>query len=312
MSKWSEADIPDQSGRVALVTGANSGLGYETARALAEHGAHVVMACRNPTKAAEAAARIDALEPAGSVEVLLTDMGDLDSVAGSAAQFAASHDTLDILVNNAGLMATPPGRTAQGFDMQLGVNHLGHFALTAPLLPLLFAAGEGSRIVNVSSTGHRMGSMDFEDLHFDRRRYSPWPAYFQSKLANLLFTRGLHERLTARGRPTLAVSAHPGGSRTELGKEHGGGLLANVFRFTRPVLDRTMSQSAAMGALPQLYAAVAPGVEGNDYYGPDGIGEMRGHPKNVGMTKAARSHEDAEQLWELSLEATGADYSALD
>lgn len=310
MAKWTEDDIPDQAGRVVLVTGANSGLGFETARALAQHGAHVVMACRNPAKAADAEARITKLEPRGSVEVLLTDVGDLDSVAGSVAQFAATFDKLDVLVNNAGLMATPEGRTAQGFETQLGVNHLGHFALTASLLPLLLAAGEGSRVVSVSSNAHKFGKIDFDDL-MSEKRYSPWGAYGQSKLANLLFTSELQRRLAAGGRPTIAVAAHPGGSTTELGKESAGGLLSTMFGLMRPVLNATMSQSAAMGALPQLYAAVAPGVEGDDYYGPDGLGEMRGHPKKVGRTGRAKSAADAARLWDVSLELTDADYGAL-
>lgn len=310
MAKWTEDDIPDQSGRVALVTGANSGLGFETARALAQHGAHVVMACRNAAKAADAERRINALEPSGSVEVLLTDMADLDSIAGSVAQFAAAHDRLDLLVNNAGIMATPKGQTAQGFEQQLGVNHLGHFALTAPLLPLLFAAGEGSRIVSVSSNAHKFGTMNFGDLMSDKR-YSPWGAYGQSKLANLLFTAELQRRLVAGGHPTIAVAAHPGGSRTELGKESAGGIVSTMFRVMRPVMNATMSQSAAMGALPQLHAGVAAGVVGDDYYGPDGIGEMRGHPRKVGRTAKAKSTEDAARLWDVSLELTAADDAAL-
>ncbi|GJM38254.1 MAG: short-chain dehydrogenase [Acidimicrobiales bacterium] len=310
MTKWTEDDIPDQSGRVALVTGANSGLGFETARALAEHGAHVVMACRNATKAADAEQRINALEPTGSVEVLLTDMADLDSIAGSVAQFAAAHDRLDLLINNAGIMATPKGQTAQGFEQQFGVNHLGHFALTAPLLPLLFAAGEGSRVVSVSSNAHKFGSMNFGDL-MSNKRYSPWGAYGQSKLANLLFTSELQRRLAAGGHPTIAVAAHPGGSRTELGRESAGGILSTMFSVMRPVMNATMSQSAAMGALPQLHAAVAPGVVGDDYYGPDGIGEMRGHPRKVGRTAKAKSTEDAARLWDVSLELTATDDAAL-
>ena len=310
-SKWTEDDIPDQTGRVALVTGANSGLGFETARALAQHGAHVVMACRNPEKAAAAEAKINALSPSGSVEVLLTDMADLESIAGSVAQFLAAHEQLDLLINNAGIMATPHGTTAQGFEQQFGVNHLGHFALTAPLLPLLLASGEGSRVVSVSSNAHKFGTMNFDDL-MGEKKYSAWPAYGQSKLANLLFTSELQRRFTAGGHPTIAVAAHPGGSKTELGKESAGGLLSAVFSVMRPVMNVALSQSAAMGALPQLHAAVGAGVGGNDYYGPDGIGELRGHPKSVGRTSKAKSAEDAARLWDISLELTGADYSALE
>lgn len=310
MTKWTEADIPDQTGRVALVTGANSGLGFETARALAEHGAHVVMACRNEQKATAAAEAIRALTPSGSVEVLLTDMADLESIAGSAAQFAGAHDRLDLLVNNAGIMATPHGTTVQGFEQQLGVNHLGHFALVAPLLGHLAAAGEGARVVNVSSNAHKFGTMNFDDLMAEKR-YKPWTAYGQSKLANLLFTSELQKRLAAGGSLAIAVAAHPGASKTELGRESGGGLLSTLMNATRPVTDRLMSQSAAMGALPQIRAAVDPAVSGNDYFGPDGMGEMKGHPKKVGRTSKAKSAEDAAHLWAVSLELTGADYSVL-
>ena len=304
--KWIEDDIADQSGRIALVTGANSGLGYETARALAAHGAHVVLACRNPGKAADAQERIAEAAPGSSTEILLTDMADLDSIAGSVAQFAAVHDRLDLLINNAGVMATPQGQTAQGFETQFGVNHLGHFALTAALLPRLVDAGAGARVVSVSSNGHKMGRMDFDDL-MGREKYRPWRAYFQSKLANLLFTRELQRRFGAADLSTIAVAAHPGGSRTELGRDSAGGLLGRGFEIIRPALDRVMSQSAAMGALPTLLAAVGPDVGGGDYYGPGGIGEVKGHPEKVGMTSRAKNGDDAARLWDMSVELTGAD-----
>ena len=309
MSTWSEADIPDQTGRVALVTGANSGLGFETARALAQHGAHVVMGCRNPDRAADAEARINETSPSGSVEVLLVDMADLESIAAGAEGFLTDHERLDLLVNNAGIMATPKGATAQGFEQQFGVNHLGHVALTAPLLPALLAA-DGSRVVNVSSNAHKFGRMNFDDL-MGERSYNPWRAYGQSKLANLLFTRELQRRLAAGGVDTIAVAAHPGASKTELGKESGG-ILSTLMNLARPVTDRLMSQSAAMGALPQLRAAVDPTVVGGEYYGPSGFGEMQGHPERVDTTGRARSDEDAARLWDISVELTGADYSTLD
>ena len=205
---WSEDHIGDQSGRVALITGANSGIGFEAARALAQHGAHVVLACRNDEKAAEAQEAIDATAPSGGTEVLIIDMGDLDSISEAAAKFAATHERLDMLVNNAGLMATPEQQTAQGFEMQFGVNHLGPVALTAPLLPRLLST-EGSRVVAISSNGHKPGRIDFDDL-MGRTKYSAWGAYFQSKLANLLFTRELQRRLAAADATTIAVAAHPG------------------------------------------------------------------------------------------------------
>jgi NAD(P)-dependent dehydrogenase (short-subunit alcohol dehydrogenase family) len=307
--KWTEDDIADQSGRIALVTGANSGLGYETARALAAHGAHVVLACRNPDRAADAQERIADAAPGSSTEILLTDMADLDSIAGSAAQFAAAHRRLDILVNNAGVMATPEGQTAQGFETQFGVNHLGHFSLTAALMPRLLDAGDGARVVSLSSNGHKMGKMDFDDL-MGRKKYRPWRAYFQSKLSNLLFTRELQRRFGASGVSAIAVAAHPGGARTELGRTSPGGLLSRGFAVIRPGLER-LSQSAEMGALPTLLAAVGPDVTGGDYYGPDGIGEMRGHPKKVGTTARAKNDLDATRLWDMSVELTGADYGML-
>ncbi len=311
-AKWTEDDIADQHGRVVMVTGANTGLGYETARALAKKGAHVVMACRNADKAEAAAARIEAMTPAGTVEVLLTDMADIDSVAGTAAQLLATHDRLDLLVNNAGIMATPHVLTAQGFESQFGVNHLGHFALTALVLPTMIATGADTRIVNVSSNGHRMGKMNFDDL-MATAKYRPWPAYFQSKLANLLFTSELQRRLARSGASTIAVAAHPGGSRTELvEKSTGDGVLNFMLRVSAPIAEPLVSQPAAQGALPQLHAAVAPGVEGNDYFGPDGFGEMRGHPKKVGRSRRARDTADAARLWSRSVELTGADYAMLD
>ncbi len=306
MDKWTEADIPDQTGRTFLITGANSGIGFEAARALADHGATVVMGCRNAQKAQAAAAEIEATGPSGTVELLEIDLADLDSIAGAAERFLAEHDRLDVLVNNAGLMALPYQKTAQGFEMQIGVNHLGHFALTAHLIELLMAT-EGSRVVSISSQGHRPGSIDFDDLNSERN-YSPWPAYFQSKLANLLFTRELQRRLAEAGAATIAVAAHPGVSKTNLGHDSSGGVVGTMMSLTRPVFDAVVSQSAAMGALPTLRAATDPDVAGGAYFGPGGIGETRGHPKQVGMSRRAKDDAAAARLWELSTELTGATY----
>lgn len=308
--KWTEDDIGDQSGRVVMITGANSGIGFEAARALAQHGAHVLLGCRNRGKAAEAEEAIAASNPSGSTEVVSIDMADLDSIIAAAERVRATHDRLDVLVNNAGLMATPHGRTTQGFEMQFGVNHLGPVALTAALLdPLLATAG--SRVVAISSNGHKMGRIDFDDL-MSETRYSPWRAYFQSKLANLLFTRALQRHLDDAGSTTIAVAAHPGASATNLGHERSGGPMSAGFRWLRPLGDRLISQPAAMGALPTLRAAVGEDVVGGDYFVPDGFAEMRGHPVRVGMTSRARNDEDGERLWGLSVELTGADYSVLD
>ena len=306
---WTEDDIPDQHGRTVLITGANSGIGFEAARALAGKGAHVVLACRNPAKATEAIDAIAATDPAGTTELLQLDLADLDSVADAAAAFLADHDRLDVLVNNAGLMATPEGRTVQGFEMQLGVNHLGHFALTGRLLPALLATGP-ARVVSISSQGHRPGRIRTEDLCFERG-YSAWPAYFQSKLANLLFTLELQRGFEQAGVEAIAVAAHPGAASTNLGHENPGGLVGNLFAGLRPAVEGLVTQSAAMGALPTLRAATDPDVVGNDYFGPDGLGEQQGHPVRVGRSARARDEGTAHWLWTTSEELTGVRYDAL-
>jgi NAD(P)-dependent dehydrogenase (short-subunit alcohol dehydrogenase family) len=299
--KWTEGNIPDQSGRTVLITGANSGIGYEATRALAQHGATVVMGCRNRSKADDAVARIAATNPTGSTEILEMDLSDLDSVKEAAAEFQSGHDRLDVLINNAGLMAISEQRTAQGFEMQFGVNHLGHFVLTGLLLDVLRATS-GSRVVSISSQGHRPGKMNFDDLNSEKS-YSPWPAYFQSKLANLLFTRELQRRLKDADADVIAVAAHPGGSSTNLGNETPDGIVHKMMAFTRPVIE-LMMQSAEMGALPTLRAATDPDVVGGDYFGPDGIGEQRGHPVKRGMSKRALDDESASRLWAASEELT--------
>ena len=306
MSDWTEANIPDQTGRTILITGANSGIGFEAARALAQHGATVVMGCRNRSKADEAVSQIEATEPSGSVEILEMDLSDLDSVAAAAAEFRATNDRLDVLVNNAGLMATPNQRTSQGFEMQFGVNHLGHFALTGHLLDVLLATDK-SRIVSISSQGHRGGKLDFDDLNSEKK-YSAWQAYFQSKLANLVFTNELQRRLAAADADVIAVAAHPGVASTNLGHESAGGVLSTMMDKMRPVMDKLVTQSAAMGALPTLRAATDPDVVGGDYFGPGGFGEMKGHPKKVGMSSRARDEDSARRLWELSKDMTEVNY----
>lgn len=302
---WTEADIPDQTGRVVLITGANSGIGFEAARALAQRNATVVLGCRTRSKAEAAAAAIEATRPSGSTEILEMDLADLDTLEVAAAEFVDRYDRLDVLVNNAGLMATPEQRTAQGFEMQFGVNHLGHFALTGLLLETAMAT-PGSRIVSISSQGHRPGRIDFDDINSEKS-YSPWPAYFQSKLANLLFTRELQRRLAAADADVIAVAAHPGVSQTNLGHEPSG-LLGSAMNTVRPVFDMFFSQSAQMGALPTLRAAVEPDVDGGDYFGPDGFGEQRGHPVKRGMSSRAKNDADAERLWAISEELTGVTY----
>ena len=308
--QWTEADVPDQSGRTALITGANSGIGLEAARVLAEHGARVVLACRSRSKADDAVAAIATTAPDADVSVLEVDLADLDQVTVAAATFASAHDRLDLLINNAGLMAIPHQTTVQGYEMQLGVNHLAHFALTGRLLDRLLAT-PGSRVVSISSQGHRPGRIAFDDLQSERK-YGPWRAYFQSKLANLLFIAELQRRLTAADAETLALAAHPGGSRTNLGHENPGGIVNTIGHAGRPLIEKLWLQPAAMGALPTLRAATDPAVVGGEYFGPDGLGEQRGHPRVVGRSRHAQDEATARRLWEVSEELTGVHYTGLD
>ncbi|OLV15606.1 oxidoreductase [Deinococcus marmoris] len=296
-SDWSETDMPDQSGKVAIVTGANSGLGYETARALAQHGATVVMACRNAQKAEAAAGRILATGPRGKVIPMSLDLGDLDSVRAFADDFKGRFERLDLLVNNAGIMVPPQGETAQGFETQFGVNHLGHFALTAQLIDVLNATPD-ARVVNLSSIAHRFGKIEFDDLNWKGREYKPMPAYGQSKLANLLFTYELQRRLQAAGKTTVAVAAHPGYAATGLqGEGMNDGLMGLI------------AQTQEMGALPSMYAATAPGVEGGEFFGPSGLAEIAGHPQRVESNARSHDAETARQLWKASEELTGVPFA---
>jgi len=298
--KWSETSIPDQSGRTALVTGANSGIGYEAARALAQHGARVLLGCRNPDKAKSALDRIRSSAPGADVEILELDLADLTSVRAAAATVTDGEDHLDLLINNAGVMAIPLQHTADGFEMQFGTNHLGHFALTGLLLDRLNST-PGSRVVSVSSTGHKMGRISFDDLDASNG-YHRWMRYGQSKVANLLFTYELQRRLEASGAGTVALACHPGGSNTELGRD--AGLLMKTFQ---PIANLFM-QPAAMGALPTLRAATDPLARGGEFYGPDGITQMRGFPTKVHSTAYSHKRDVAERLWEVSEELTGVAY----
>ena len=281
--------------------GGNSGLGFETTKALAGAGAHVILACRNTEKGEPAASEIRAGDPDADIEVAELDLASLDSVRSFADRVRADHPTIDLMVNNAGVMAPPRGETADGFELQLGTNHLGHFALTAQLIGSL--GGDDPRVVTVSSGAHRFGSIDFEDLQRERR-YIRWRAYGQSKLANLLFAYELDRRLRAAGSPIKSVAAHPGYAATNL--QFAAPPLLD--RIVMTVSNKVIAQSAAMGALPQLYAATYPGLEGGTYVGPDGIGEQRGHPKPVGSSGAARNEETARRLWEVSEELTGVSF----
>jgi NAD(P)-dependent dehydrogenase (short-subunit alcohol dehydrogenase family) len=300
MAKWTAADIPDQTDRVAVITGANTGLGYETAAALADHGAHVVLAVRNLDKGKEAAARITAQSPDAEVAVQELDLTSRDSIRAAAEQLRSDYDRIDLLINNAGVMYTPKSTTRDGFELQFGTNHLGHFALTGLLLDRLLPI-EGSRVVTVSSLGHRIrADIHFDDLQWERG-YSRVGAYGQSKLANLLFTYELQRRLASRG-TTIAVAAHPGGSRTE--------LTRNLPAFVGAVLFvvEPLFQDAAAGALPTLRAATDPDVVGGQYFGPDGFAQLRGYPKVVASSTRSHDADLQRRLWAVSEELTGVVY----
>lgn len=299
---WTVSDIPDLKGKIAIITGANSGLGYETSLALAQKGAHVVMACRNPKKAEDAKADILKHAPGASVELAALDLGSLASIRAFSESFKAKNNKLDILINNAGLMAIPKSKTVDGFESQFGVNHLGHFALTGLLLSHLLAV-PGSRVVNVSSQAHTAGRINFDDLNGDKS-YSRFGAYSQSKVANILFTRELNKRLDHAGAHVISVAAHPGMAATNL-FSFGFGPLNSIAKFGVGLIG----QSAAMGALPQLYAAVAPDVVGGEYIGPRG--GMRGYPARVTPTQYAQDDAVAARLWDVSEQLTSVRYDAL-
>jgi NAD(P)-dependent dehydrogenase (short-subunit alcohol dehydrogenase family) len=287
MTTWSTTDIPDMTGRTAIVTGANSGIGRAAARALAGAGARVVLAVRDTAKGRDAAATMP-----GETEVRELDLASLASVREFAAAWQGD---LDLLINNAGVMAPPFARTADGFELQFGTNHLGHFALTNLLLGHITG-----RVVTVSSTAHRMGSIDFDDLNWERKPYRAWRAYGQSKLANLLFTAELQRRLTAAGSPVLATAAHPGYAATNL-QFHSGRRALDLVSM---VGNRLLAQDEDGGALPTLYAATAD-IPGDSFAGPGGFMEQRGAPKLVGRTDAARDADVARRLWDVSEELTG-------
>jgi len=297
--KWTAAQIPAQSGRLAVVTGANSGIGLVTARELARAGARVVLAVRNAEKGAAAAREIEAAVPKAEVEVASLDLGSLASVRGFAQWFERQHEGLDLLINNAGVMAPPRRVTADGFELQFGTNHLGHFALTGLLLGRMVGR-EDARAVTVSSGAHRMGRINFDDLQGERG-YGRWRAYGQSKLANLLFAFELDRRLRATGSSIRSVAAHPGYAATNLQSA----APPMPDRLFMAFTNRVWAQSAEMGALPTLYAATYPGLEGGPYIGPDGLFEQRGYPKPVGSSAAARDEAVARRLWEVSEELTG-------
>lgn len=290
MATWTVADLEDQAGRTFVVTGANSGIGKTAAAALARKGARVVLAVRDTFKGEAAAA-----EMSGTVEVRRLDLADLSSVRAFAADWA---DPIDVLINNAGLMMVPKGATVDGFETHIGVNHLGHFALTNLLLPQI-----RGRVVTVASLAHRVGRIRVDDLHWERRRYHRTAAYAQSKLANLLFTHELQRRLTAAGSPVRAHAAHPGYSRTALGTHTGHPLFAAALN-----LGDVMAQDAVAGGWPTLYAATAVDLPPNSYAGPSGVGEIRGGARLVKAMGKAHDPSTASELWELSEALTKTDF----
>jgi NAD(P)-dependent dehydrogenase (short-subunit alcohol dehydrogenase family) len=300
--------MPNQSGKLAVVTGANSGLGLETTAALAAAGATVVMACRDAAKARTAFEEVRRRTPSAAIEIMPLDLADLSSVRQFAKQLSAKYPQLDLLCNNAGVMAVPLRRTREGFEMQIGTNHFGHYALTGLLLDRLTAA-PAARIVNVASQAHRWTrGMDLADINWEHKPYKRWDAYGKSKLANLLFTFELDRRLKKAGLDVITVASHPGYASTNL-------------QFVGPAMDQSLvgklamqfgnallGQSSALGALPSLYAATATDVQGGDYYGPSGFQQLHGSPVKVGCRKLARDPQLAAQLWELSAQLTGVQY----
>ncbi len=297
---WSEKDILDQTGRVAIVTGANSGIGLETARVLAQKGARVILACRNKEKGEAACANILQSAPQAKIEFQPLDLSSLEFIKTFAENFTAIHQNLDLLINNAGVMMVPAlERTADGFERQFGTNHLGHFALTGRLLALLLKT-ENSRVVTVSSVMHRYSPMQFDNLDAEKK-YSPNKAYSYSKLANLLFMRELQRRYHTEKGPLLSTAAHPGSTRTNLQQYKPSFRVMMSFPF--------MAQDPPAGALPTLYAATAGDVSGGDYFGPGGPFEMTGPPARAYMSKHARNDENAQRLWELSERLTGVTYA---
>jgi NAD(P)-dependent dehydrogenase (short-subunit alcohol dehydrogenase family) len=307
---WTEANIPDLTGKTVVVTGANSGLGLETTRLLASRGAHVIMACRTRAKAEAALQDVRDQLPKASVEFIRLDLSELASIRAFGEAVMAAHDKLDVLINNAGVMAIPRRETADGFEMQLGTNHLGHFALTSVLMPLLMKT-PAARVVTVSSLMHRVGAMRFDDLH-GRRSYDKWRAYNQSKLANLLFCYELDRRLRVVDADVCSVAAHPGYSATNLqgvGPQLSGSKLAGRFyAFT----NKVAAQPAQMGAMPSIFAAVGEPVSGGGFYGPEGLGQVRGYPVRVESSRASHDEVAAQRLWMMSIEATGETFAMLD
>jgi len=292
-SNWTTDNIPDQSGHIVIITGANSGIGYEAAKVLATKGAEIILAVRSQAKGDAAVALIRAENPNAKLAVQLLDLASLNSVKIFADQFKAHYKQLDLLINNAGIMVPPYGKTVDGFESQFGTNHLGHFALTAQLYSLLKST-PNSRIINVSSNAHNMGKLQLDDLAWETRKYSPWKAYGDSKLANLYFTYELSRKISAAGQSVTVAAAHPGLTASNLAK-------GAVIRFFNSIF----AQSGSMGALPTLMAATESSVKSGDYFGPSGISGWRGYPQQVFSNKLSHATDIAARLWEISEQLTG-------
>jgi len=302
---WTVENIPDLAGKVIIVTGGNSGLGYESVKAFAAKGAEVIMASRSTDKGEEARTENLKTSPGAKISVMQLDLGDLESVRNFASAFKERYQKLDVLLNNAGIMIPPYFTTKDGFEGQFGINHLGHFALTGLLMDVILKT-EKARIVNVSSGAHKRGEMDFSNLLFENGRdYSPMKAYGRSKLSNLLFTYELQRKLEAAQKETIAAAAHPGVAKTNLGR-----YLQRRFlvRILMPLFN-LMVQDQAMGALPQIRACVDPGVKTGEYYGPDGRREFKGYPVIVASNDASHNSVDSAKLWEESEKLTGVTYN---
>jgi NAD(P)-dependent dehydrogenase (short-subunit alcohol dehydrogenase family) len=293
-SKWDDTDITDQTSKTAIITGSNSGIGFETATVLAGKNAAVIMAVRNLDKGQTAADTIKSQHPNAQVIVMELDLASLSSVKAFAEKFKKNHSSLDILINNAGVMVPPYQKTADGFELQMGTNHLGHFALTGLVMDTIKQT-TGSRIVNVSSMAHKGGNINFNDLHWEKRKFKKWSSYGDSKIANLYFTYALQKRLNNETSHVIVAAAHPGWTATDLQRHTGLVSILNPF----------FAQTIPMGALPTLYAATAPDVRGMDFFGPSGFMEIKGYPKRVQSNPRSKDPDLAEKLWEVSEELTG-------
>jgi NAD(P)-dependent dehydrogenase (short-subunit alcohol dehydrogenase family) len=294
--KWTSEDVPDLNGKIVLITGANSGLGFQATREIADKRATVVMGCRDTAKGGDAVKKIKETNPNAKLVLMQLDLAGLKSIRSFAGEFKKRYKRLDILINNAGVMVPPYGTTEDGFELQIGTNHFGHFALTGLLLDVMLRTPK-SRVVSVSSMAHRMGTINFDDIN-SKKKYSKWSAYGQSKLANLFFIYELERRFENAKADAIAVAAHPGYANTNLQRTTG------FFSAFNPIL----AQPAGMGALPVLYAATEEHVRGGEFFGPDGFLEMRGYPKKTSSNKISYDKAMAKKLWELSEEVTGVKY----